>query len=273
MPSPAPFGAHAPTGFVRRVIGITRALPDSWAAKRLGFFLRRLAIRRLRGQPVDAESFGARFRLHPFTNVCEKRILFAPRDFDQAERDFLLTRLGPRFVFVDVGANIGGYSLAVAAAAGADARIVAIEPQPVIFERLAYNISVNPSGRVKALRLAVADREGEVTLFLDRQNQGEASVKIISAEGAGQVRVAARPLLAILEDEGFDHVDAMKLDVEGAEDFILQRFFGEAPEPLWPRVLIIEKGESRWGFDLLGLLAEKGYRTVRETRNNRILER
>ena len=36
MPSPAPFGAHAPTGFVRRVIGITRALPDSWAAKRLG---------------------------------------------------------------------------------------------------------------------------------------------------------------------------------------------------------------------------------------------
>ncbi|MCA1953175.1 MAG: FkbM family methyltransferase [Hyphomicrobiales bacterium] len=272
-PGAPAFGAHAATGAVRALIGWTRALPRGWLGKRLGFLLRRIAIALLRGRPVDAESLGARFRLFPYNNVCEKRILFSPRDFDEAERALLIGRLTPNFVFLDIGANIGGYSLALAAAAGPGARILAIEPQPEIFERLVYNIRANPFGTVKALALAVADRDGEITLFLDSRNKGEASVKIVSADHARQVKVPARALLGILEDEGFDHVDAMKLDVEGAEDLILQRFFAEAPQALWPRLIIVERGEGRWSIDLLALLEAQGYRRLAATRNNHILER
>lgn len=268
-----PYGAHAPRGLVRLLISTTRALPRNWLGKRLGFLLRRIAIAMVDPAPVDHDSLGARFRLYPYNNVCEKRILFAPQDFDETERELLISRIGPRFVFIDIGANIGGYALAVAAKAGRDARILAIEPQSEVFERLIYNIGINPFGTVKAVAVAVTDRDGEITLFLDPRNRGEASVKIVSADDARQVRVPARTLLGLVRDEGFDHVDAMKLDVEGAEDIILQRFFAEAPQSLWPGFIIVERGEDRWGIDLLGLLGRSGYRRVGETRNNFLMER
>ena len=268
-----PYGTYSATGAVRSLITATRSMPSGWLGKRAGFLLRRIAIGLLGGKPVDQESLGARFRLHPYNNVCEKRILFSPRDFDAAEREFLIARLKPDFVFLDIGSNIGGYSLAIAAAAGPRARIIAVEPQPEIFDRLSYNISANPFGTVKALAIAVADRDGDVTLFLDQRNKGEASVKIVNPEGGGRVRVAARTLLGVVTDEGFGHIDAMKLDVEGAEDIILQRFFADAPKDLWPRIIILERGETRWGLDLLGLLSGLGYASVFETRNNHILER
>lgn len=281
MTTTFPFGVFEPRGLVRRLVGITRSLPHtgfgrSWAGRRMGFLLRRIAVMFLGGKPVDVISFGANFRLYPYNNVCEKRILFAPEDFDQPERDVLATRITPDFMFIDIGASIGGYSLAVAAMAaaqpGMNARILALEPEPDLFNRLIYNISINPFGSIKALDLAVADREGELTLFLDQRNKGEASVKIVSLDQARQVRVAARPLFALLRDEGFTRIDAMKLDVEGAEDLILERFFAEAPATLWPILIILERGESRWGMDLLALLREKGYGTLAETRNNHVLE-
>lgn len=266
------FGTYAARGMVATLLGWTRTMPASWLGKRLGFLLRRIAISRLKGNPVDAESLGARFRLYPYNNVCEKRILFSPRDFDETERNLLASRLHPHFVFLDIGANIGGYALAVAAQAGPRARILAIEPQPEVFERLIYNIRVNPFGTVKALGVAVADRDGELTLFLDPRNKGEASVKIVSADHARQVRVAARTLLGIAQDERFDHIDAIKLDVEGAEDMILKQFFTQAPTALWPKLIIVERGEDRWSFDLLGFLAERGYAAIGGTRNNHLLE-
>jgi FkbM family methyltransferase len=266
------FGTFAASGLVATLLGWTRSMPASWLGKRLGFMLRRIAISRLNGKPVDAESLGARFRLYPYNNVCEKRILFAPRDFDEAERQLLISRLHPDFVFLDIGANIGGYALAVAAKAGPRARIVAFEPQPDVFERLVYNIRANPFGTVKAMAVAVADRDGEITLFLDPRNKGEASVKIVSADETRQVRVTSRTLLGIAQDEGFGHIDAIKLDVEGAEDMILKQFFGEAPLALWPKLIIVERGEDRWSFDLLAYLAERGYAPIGGTRNNHLLE-
>ncbi|MCA0399718.1 MAG: FkbM family methyltransferase [Proteobacteria bacterium] len=271
--NPPPFGTYAATGAVARLIRWTRAMPAGWLGKRLGFLLRRIAIGRLGGKPVDVASLGANFRLSPYNNVCEKRILFSPRDFDETERDLLISRLTPDFVFLDIGANIGGYSLAVAAKAGPGARILAFEPQPEVFERLTYNIRANPFGNVKALAVAVADRNGEITLFLDPRNKGEASVKIVSSDQARQVKVPARSLAFICEDETLDHIDAMKLDVEGAEDIILNRFFTDARESLWPKLIIVERGEERWSSDLLGMLGAKGYKKIGETRNNHLLER
>lgn len=268
-----PYGAYAPKGVVAGIIGFTRALPGTWIAKRVGFLMRRIGIALLGGKPVDTESIGARFRLYPYNNVCEKRILFSPRDFDEKEREWLAGRIGERFTFLDIGANVGGYSLYLAAKAGPGARIIAIEPQPEVFGQLSYNIRLNPFGNLKALEAAVADCNGELTLFLDPNNKGEASVKIVSADEARQVKVPARTLLDVATSEGLDHIDAIKLDVEGAEDIIMKRFFMEAPESLWPKAIVVERGEERWGIDLLGLLSERGYVIVGKTRNNHLMER
>jgi FkbM family methyltransferase len=267
-----PFGAHAPAGFARWALDRTRKLPEGWTSRRLAFLLRRMAVRSLKGAPMDVETLGARMRLYPYNNVCEKRILFTPQYFDAEERRILESRIKDNFTFVDIGANVGAYTLFVAARAGGAARILAVEPQPEIFDRLAFNISQNPFGTVKAVACAVADKTGELTLFLDSRNKGESSVKIVGSGQAGSVRVPAVTLMDLLRDEGFTKVDAIKLDVEGAEDLILDPFFRDAPLALYPSLLIVENGRGQWQIDLPTLLESKGYRLIAQTRLNLVFE-
>ena len=61
--------------------------------------------------------------------------------------------------------------------------------------------------------------------------------------------------------------------MEGAEDIVLEPFFRDAPESLYPSLLVIEDGTRQWESDLLGMLAAKGYRTIANTRMNIVLER
>ena len=273
MTDPRPFGTHAPSGFARWAIERTRALPNRWAARRMAHLLRRLAIQSLRGAPVDTEALGARMRLYPYNNICEKKVLFTPQFFDPEELGQLKSAIRDGFTFVDVGANVGAYSLFVAAQAGLGARILAVEPQPDVFDRLAYNIRQNPFGTIKAVACAVADKTGELTLFLDPRNKGESSVKIVGSSHAPMIRVPAVTLLELLTSEGFTRLDALKLDVEGAEDLILDPFFRDAPASLHPALIIIEDGRERWQTDLGRLLAAQGYRLARRTRLNLIYER
>lgn len=270
----APFGTYAPSTWQMRLIGLTCRMPDSWLGRRIAFVLRRLAMTTMR-QPLDIEVFDQRMRLSPFNNVSEKRILFTPQYFDPAERDLLARRVERDFVFIDVGANVGGYALFVAAQAGPEARILAVEPQPVIFERLAYNIAQNPGCPVKALPCALADREGTMTLFVDAENHGESSVKILGWTGeTGQsVSVPARTLLSLLAEEGLERIDALKIDIEGAEDIVLAPFLRDAPRSLLPQIVLIENARERWQTDCIDLLHRYGYRTVLETRLNVVLER
>jgi len=212
-------------------------------------------------------------RLYPYNNICDKKVLFTPQFFDPEEMELLKARVTDGFTFVDVGANIGAYSLFVAAHAGPKARILAIEPQPDVFDRLTYNIRQNPFGTVKAVACAVADKAGDLTMFVDSRNRGESSVKIVGAGDEDTMRVPATTLLNLVQQEGFSRIDAIKLDVEGAEDIILEPFFRDAPEALCPALLILEKGSGQWQIDLPALLARHGYEKLRETRLNLIFER
>jgi FkbM family methyltransferase len=272
MHDTAPFGTYAPTGFVRWAIERTRAFSANWISWRLLFLLRRMVAAVLRGAPVDVEALGARMRLYPYNNICEKKVLFTPQFFDPEELELLRARMHEGFTFVDVGANIGAYTLFVGALAGPSARILAVEPQADVFDRLTYNIQLNPHGTIKAVDCAVADKPGELTMFVDPRNRGESSVKIVGSSQAPTVRVAAKTLLELLKDEGFSHVDAVKLDVEGAEDIILEPFLRDAPPELRPRLLIIEDGSRQWQTDLPALLEATGYRLVVKTRLNFVYE-
>ncbi|WP_375458388.1 FkbM family methyltransferase [uncultured Enterovirga sp.] len=273
MDEAKPFGTYAPTGFVRWAVETTRSFPDSWLARRAVIAIRRIVVSRLRGAPVDIEALGARMRVRPYNNVCEKRMLFTPQSFDPRELEILASRLRDGFTFIDIGANVGAYSLFVASRAGSSAQVLAIEPQPAIFDRLVHNIRLNAFANIKAIACAIADKAGEVTLFIDARNSGESSVKIVAAEGAEPIRVPAKTLLDLVREEGFTRIDAIKLDVEGAEDIVLGPFLGEAPETLLPSLLIIEDGVRQWQIDLPALLRRHGYREIAKTRLNLVYER
>ncbi|GAB6844606.1 FkbM family methyltransferase [Methylorubrum rhodinum] len=274
MKDSQPYGTYAPTGLVARIAQRTQTLDErSWRGRRMAMLLRRIAISLLGGRPLDVERYGARMRLHPYNNNCEKKVLFTPQFFDSQERAILKARLTDDAVFLDVGANIGAYALFVAALTGPRARILAVEPQPDVFDRLVYNIGQNPFGTVKAIACAVADRAGELTLFIDPRNRGESSVKIVGTHKSAAIRVPAVTLLSLCRSEGIERIDAIKLDVEGAEDLILEPFLREAPESLRPALLIVEDGTEQWQMDLPALLEGYGYRRIARTRLNLVFER
>jgi FkbM family methyltransferase len=269
-----PFGDFAPSGLARWVIDRTRGLPEGWAGRRLALMLRRLAMKTLKGLPLDLETFGVRMRLYPYKNVCERRILFTPQYFDTDEIRILSSRIVDGFTFIDVGSNVGWYALSVAReAGGVPTRILAVEPQPEIFDRLIYNIRQNPSCTIKAVDCAVADKTGELTLFLDPLNRGEASLKIVNSSQTDAIRVPAVTMLELLSREGLTRVDAIKLDVEGAEDLVLDPFFRDAPASLYPSLFVVANVPERWQIDVVKLLKSKGYRQILETKMNLAFER
>lgn len=267
------FGSYAPAWFHRKVMDITKSMPDTWLGRRLAFIVRRFGLMTLNG-PLDVRLFNHDLRLYPFRNVCERRALFTPQYFDETERTLLAERLPENPVFVDIGANVGLYSFFIAGAATGKPTILAIEPQADILERLKTNIGFNPDHGIRTLDCAVGGENGEMTLFVDRGNQGESSVKMIGDAGSETAtRVPTKTLMAILEDEGIDHVDALKIDVEGAEDIILFPFFEEAPQALHPMVIVLERSDDAWHGDLRGLLNAHDYRLIAETRLNLVFEK
>jgi FkbM family methyltransferase len=265
----APFGAFAPSLPLRLIGAATRALPESEFCRRVAVTLRPLGMIG-GGAIVDTEILGSRMRIDLSDNVCEKRALFTPQFFDTAELRALADAATEDFAFVDLGANVGLYSLAVARAAGPSARILAVEPQPDIFRRLSFNLHVNGLTGVQAVRCAVSDHGEETVMFVDRDNKGASSIVDSGVDRRPRVVVPCRTLDTLLDDAGIHRPDAIKLDIEGAESGVLIQFFGAADEDRWPRMLIIETHRNK---ACIRLCLAHGYRLAQKTRRNVILRR
>ena len=76
-----------------------------------------------------------------------------------------------------------------------------------------------------------------------------------------------------MTEERIERTDAIKLDVEGAEDLILDPFFEAAPETLWPRLLLVENAIGAEAAPLHAMLVARGYRSILQTMNKRCYDR
>src|SRR5262249_29790964 len=139
---------------------------------------------------LDVERWGLRLRLHPRDNGCEKNLLFTPRMYEPEELGELETDVarakadGRSFTFVDIGANVGLFSLFVASCAPRHGRILAIEPEPGNLRRLQFNIGANPGLPIKVIPTALSDEAGVVAVELDRRDRGGTRTRKISAAEA-----------------------------------------------------------------------------------------
>jgi FkbM family methyltransferase len=267
---PAPWGAHLPDAHDRAVLALTRAMPANWLGQRLAILFRRLIMRRIGEGGIDTILWGMRLRLYPRRNGCEKNALFTPQMFDTMERRVLAEAVAGRdgeFTFVDIGANVGLYSLYLASCG--NVRTLAVEPQPGILERLKFHLAANPSAKVDLKPIALADREGEATLVLNDSDSGGTHLdKSGHGDPGERISVPCRPLTAVLADAGIAAIDALKVDVEGAEDIVLAPFLHDAPASLLPRLILIEDTRGMWNVDLFALLAARGYTVQARSRQN-----
>ncbi|MEZ7137698.1 FkbM family methyltransferase, partial [Komagataeibacter sp. SM21] len=119
------------------------------------------------------------------------------------------------------------------------------------------------------VKAAVGERDETGTLIQTNMDYGGGTI----GQGHGET-VRIRPLLDILTDAKVNKVDVLKIDIEGYEDRALMPFFRDAPSTLFPSHIIMEYSESdRWQSDLMGKLAQAGYRQTARSRGNALLSR
>ncbi len=134
--------------------------------------------------------------------------------------------------FIDVGAHIGWYSLKAARAVGPTGHVIAVEPNRDTLVKLRDNIRVNKDeGIILVAPLACSDAETTLTFYAAlRQNTGMSSLSLTNASRLGGIaasyQVRARRLDDIAKDAGVTRVDALKIDVEGAEFLVLKGAVG-----------------------------------------------
>ena len=270
---PSPWGAHLPGAYDRAVLALTRAMPANWLGRRLAILFRRLVMRRIGEGCLDTTLWGMRLRLYPRRNGCEKNALFTPQMYDTMERRVLGAAVQGKqgagtFTFVDIGANVGLYSLYLATCG--NVHTLAIEPQPGIVERLRFHLAANPSAKVDVLPIALSDRAGEAVLVINDSDSGGTHIdKQNGREAVGErIAVPSKPLIDVLQEAKIETVDALKIDVEGAEDVVLAPFLRDAPQSLLPRLILIEDTRGFWSVDLFALLAGRGYTVQERSRQN-----
>ncbi|NOJ50586.1 FkbM family methyltransferase [Bradyrhizobium archetypum] len=268
-PSPAPFGAFAPNAAQAAII----RLAHRSRLKRGAFrpWLSRL-VNLLRTGPLDVQYQGASFRFYHQASATERGALFNP-DYNIEELDFLRAHVPTGGLFVDVGANVGTYALALAHHVGAAGKVIAIEPHPVTHARLAFNNAASGYAQVRLVAAAAGPADGELMIETDGDNLGASH--IVSGEGSGRaIKVPSLRLQRILEEANVSHVDALKIDVEGFEDRVLTGFFAEAPRELWPRAVVIEHlSKDEWQQDCIADMRVRGYSETGKTRSNTLLVR
>ncbi len=221
-----------------------------------------------RPDPIDIEVFhGGRVRLYPRSNRCERRVFLGVNSWELRERAIVVQQMAnaPQdrpFVFVDGGANVGLYSLYVVGEARRlrrDSKIIAVEPDPQNLSRLRYNLQASEAREVTVAPFALGEEAGQSMLLSDQPNRGEVRLARNDREAEQGIPVELKPLAAILADAGVDHVDVLKLDIEGAELPVLRGFFAQTPRSLWPRLITLEIGKYSRESEAMTLCIDVGY--------------
>lgn len=274
-----PYGDFAPGGRARFILWLARntVLGYGFGANLLG----RL-FRSVHPWPVDMPAFGLPARLYPFGSDADAKALLNPARFSARELKFLQRIMEPESaVFVDIGANAGLFSLFAAAHASSDATIIAIEPHPVMFKRLAYNLSellVSQTGspyqgpEIQLLEMALGAESGTAFLQAGADDGNDPDDQHFAGQEPQGHRVKIRPLHQILWEIGIHSIDALKIDVGGGEDTVLAPFYRYAPASLWPRAVIIgHRARNHWTQDCIAECEARGYAILFKTATNTVL--
>ncbi|WP_157838265.1 FkbM family methyltransferase [Mycolicibacterium aromaticivorans] len=135
---------------------------------------------------------------------------------------FIVNRLRDGDVFIDVGANVGYYSLLAARSVGVNGNVVAVEASPVMFDQLRRNTGADRLGdRVRLVNKAAAAKSGKLTVFSGpRHNTGMSTT--LSTRGLDvEATIEALRLDQIFTCEEAASIRIVKIDVEGAEPDVL----------------------------------------------------
>ena len=147
--------------------------------------------------------------------------------YEEYETELFKKLIKPSMVVLDIGANIGYYSLIAAKLVGARGKVYAFEPDPLNYQLLLANIEANHFTNIIPIQRIVSNKSGKTKLFKDRGSWGCHTLceRNILTAGNGYLEIEAITLDEFFKDKRDSKVDFIKMDVQGAEGLILERSF------------------------------------------------
>jgi FkbM family methyltransferase len=149
------------------------------------------------------------------------KLVFAFRENYERELIYLSKILSPGNVFIDVGANIGIYSLAASRLVGETGRVLAFEPSVQSLPVLERNIGLNRLTNVRTFPVALAQNSGRAWLHRGPNPSLNSLGKDPSWKEDGEA-IVTETLDKALNRAGIHRVSVIKMDVQGAEELVLR---------------------------------------------------
>ena len=169
-------------------------------------------------------SQGHKLFLDPGDLGMARAFLLSGGQWEEAETRLFSSIVKEGMTVVDVGANVGYYTLLAARLVGEKGKVFAFEPSPDNFALLKQNVTENGYKNVILVPKAVSDKTATARLMIDRASSGGHSLSAFR-DSVDSVEVETVSL-----DEYFavrsERVDVLKIDAEGAEMAILEGMHG-----------------------------------------------
>lgn len=144
--------------------------------------------------------------------------------FEQDELNYVKNILKEGDVFVDIGANVGLFSLIASQCVGKDGKVVSFEPAPIIFDRLLENKKRNEIENIDARNIGLSDALGELTFYVSDTGFDAWNSFAPSTDNKLQkkitVKVSTLDHELLLVDKS--KIKLVKIDVEGWEKYVLK---------------------------------------------------
>jgi FkbM family methyltransferase len=202
---------------------------------------------------------------------------FCGTGFEDNEQLFLLSYLQKGMTVIDIGAHHGFYTLLASTKVGSQGQVIAFEPSPRELAKLKTHLSLNKCQNVQVVEVALGAEEGKVNMFVCTEHSGLNSLRLPNADTkATEVEIKQIKLDDYLAEKQINHVDFVKMDVEGGELSVLKGAENILLNKLRPLILyeIQDIRTTPWGYkavELYQFLKDHDYKSYHVTSNGRLL--
>ncbi|MFN7674455.1 FkbM family methyltransferase [Flavobacterium sp.] len=145
-------------------------------------------------------------------------------NFEKDETDYMCKVLKKGDVFVDIGSNIGLFSLIASKIVGNEGKVICFEPSPLTYTRLKENVTINNYNNLDVRNLGLSDSIGELAFYVS--NNGYDAWNSFSPSADNKLELSIKVPVSTLDFELSDidksKIKLVKIDVEGWEKFVLQ---------------------------------------------------
>lgn len=143
-------------------------------------------------------------------------------DFEKEETNYVSSVLKKGDIFIDIGANVGLFSLIASKAVGSTGKVISFEPSPSTFKRLDQNIQLNNLSTIDHRNIGLSDKTDELVFFVsktgyDAWNSFARREDILE----DSILVPVSTIDLELKEVDKSKIKLIKIDVEGWEKFVL----------------------------------------------------